>query len=71
MLPSHAVVFDIVYQPSPTLLMSLAERAGLATLDGALMNLEQAILAYGYAAPEPKGRDATRSAMKAAKDVLG
>ncbi len=70
MLPSRAVVFDIVYQPSPTLLLSLAERAGLPTLDGALMNLEQAILAYGYAAPEPNGRDATRSAMKAAKTSL-
>jgi shikimate dehydrogenase len=71
LLPKTACVFDIVYQPTPTKLMSLASARGLAVLDGSEMNLGQAILAYGYAAPAPKGVAATRLAMEAAKARLG
>lgn len=70
LMPSQAVVFDIVYQPSPTALLALAAGRGLPILDGTIMNLGQAILAYGHAAPEPNGRDATRHAMEAAKKTL-
>jgi len=66
-LPAHAVVFDIIYQPSPTELLRLAQARGLRTLDGTDMNLEQAVLAYGYAAPAPRGADVTRAAMVAAR----
>jgi len=62
-LPSRAVVFDIIYQPSPTALLAHALARGLPTLDGSGMNLEQAVLAYGYAAAAPRGTDATRAAM--------
>lgn len=70
LLPSHAVVFDIIYQPRPSALLSLAMARGLSTLDGLAMNLEQAVLAYGYAAPAPKGIGVTRSAMEDAKKTL-
>jgi shikimate dehydrogenase len=69
-LPPSSQVFDIIYQPSPSLLLSLARDRGLAVLDGAAMNLEQAVLAYGYAAPSPKGIGTTRSAMEEAKKKL-
>lgn len=66
-LPGHAVVFDIIYQPRPTGLLQWAQSRGLQTLDGLAMNLEQAVLAYGYAAPQPMGKEVTRQAMEAAK----
>lgn len=69
-LPVHAIVFDIIYQPRPTALLSLAAARGLRTLDGLAMNLEQAVLAYGHAAPQPRGVDATRAAMEAAADSI-
>jgi shikimate dehydrogenase len=66
-LPDRAVVFDIIYDPSPTPLLALAAGRGLPTLDGSTMNLEQAVLAYGHAAPEPRGCGATRAAMERAR----
>jgi len=69
-LPDTAQVFDIIYQPSPSALLSQAEARGLPVLDGTAMNLEQAVLAYGYAAPAPKGVAATRLAMEEAKKKL-
>lgn len=69
-LPKQARVFDIIYGPGPSALLSEASRLGLETLDGSAMNLEQAVLGYGRAADEPRGRSATRSAMEAAKMVL-
>jgi shikimate dehydrogenase len=62
-LPSHAVVFDIIYQPTPSALLATASERGLQTLDGSEMNLEQAVLAYGYAATAPRGIETTRAAM--------
>ena len=70
LLPAGAKVFDIVYQPSPTALLAKAAARGLETLDGAGMNLEQAVLGYARAADEPAGRAATRAAMEAAKKAL-
>lgn len=66
-LPDHAAVFDIIYQPSPSALLALARARGLRTLDGTAMNLEQAVLAYGYAASAPLGATATRAAMTEAR----
>lgn len=68
-LPDHAVVFDIIYQPAPSALLTLAVGRGLQVLDGIEMNLEQAVLAYGHAAPQPKSQDATRAAMGQAKQM--
>ena len=41
-----AVVFDIIYQPKETKLLSLAKEAGLEILNGLPMNLEQAVIAF-------------------------
>ncbi len=70
LLPENAQVFDIIYQPSPSRLLELAAARGLAVFDGGIMNLEQAVLAYGHAAPAPKGVDVTRSVMEQAKRAL-
>jgi len=39
-------VFDIIYQPRETLLLFLADMLGYKTLNGASMNLEQAVIAF-------------------------
>ena len=59
-------VFDIIYQPEETMLLKKAQKRGLETLNGLNMNLEQAIIAYKYAAPEPKGDTVARLAMEKA-----
>lgn len=48
-LPANAVVFDIIYDPRPTLLLEHANLRGLSTLDGLDMNLQQAVLAFSRA----------------------
>lgn len=48
-LSSNAIVYDIIYQPSETLLLQQAKNLGLKTLNGKGMNLEQAISAFKYA----------------------
>jgi shikimate dehydrogenase len=45
-LPSDAIVFDIIYQPAKTLLLQLAKSLKLKTLNGLAMNLEQAVIAF-------------------------
>lgn len=70
-LAADAAVFDIIYQPSPTALLALAQTRGLQTLDGSGMNLEQAVIAYGYASPAPRGVSTTRVAMVEARNQLG
>lgn len=62
-LPAKAVVFDVIYQPRPSALLAACQARNLATLDGSAMNLEQAVLAYGYAASAPLGTSTTRAAM--------
>ncbi len=69
-LPANAWAYDIIYDPCPTRFLVLAAKHGLKTVDGRCMNLEQAILGFGYAADEPKGHDATRAAMEQAKAGL-
>lgn len=70
-LSNHAVVFDVIYQPTPTTLLSIAFARGLQVLDGTAMNLEQAVLAYGYAVPKCHGDGLTRATMETAKRQLG
>lgn len=69
-LPATAIVYDIIYQPRPSALLTLAARRGLRVLDGLGMNLEQAVLAYGHSAPAPKGAEVTRDAMQSAAAKL-
>jgi len=70
LLPRHAAVYDVIYQPTPSRLLALAAKRGLLVLDGTDMNLEQAVLAYSYAAPQPRGSAATRAAMESAKRLM-
>lgn len=42
-------VFDIIYQPKETMLLFLAKLMGYRTLNGAPMNLEQAVIAFDKA----------------------
>ncbi len=45
-LPTRGTVFDVVYQPDPTVLLRDARALGLATLSGTRMNLLQAVIAF-------------------------
>lgn len=60
---STCFVFDVIYQPRPTTLLRASQSRGLQTLDGLQMNLYQAILAYGHAAPKPNDAIVTHEAM--------
>lgn len=44
-----SLVYDIIYDPSPTTLLKYASSLNIDTLDGLPMNLEQAVLAFHYA----------------------
>jgi shikimate dehydrogenase len=48
-LSSDSLVFDVIYDPRPTPLLLLAQEFGLETLDGLIMNREQAVIAFNYA----------------------
>jgi shikimate dehydrogenase len=48
-LPARCTVFDVVYQPDPTVLLRDARALGLATLSGTRMNLLQAVIAFTLA----------------------
>ena len=48
-LPRRSTVFDVVYQPDPTVLLRDARALGLATLSGTRMNLLQAVIAFSLA----------------------
>ena len=63
-LSKNTSVFDIIYQPEESVLLSRGRKRGITTLNGLNMNLEQAIIAYKYTAQEPKGEIVTRSAME-------
>ena len=45
------IVYDIIYDPLKTVLLSDSERIGLRTINGLRMNLIQAVLAYSYTNP--------------------
>jgi shikimate dehydrogenase len=64
-LPSRGTVFDVVYQPDPTVLLRDARALGLATLSGTRMNLLQAVIAFSLANSDIDSA-AVASAMSAA-----
>jgi shikimate dehydrogenase len=65
-LPSGAVVFDIIYDPDPTVLLAQSIERGLSVLNGGPMNLEQAILGFCYATPDADAK-AVAAAMQGAR----
>ena len=64
------MVFDIIYDPTPTSLLELANNTGHRTLDGREMNLAQAFLGFKYVSSEPRGSKVTMDAMELAKASL-
>tara|TARA_Y100000996_G_C22514969_1_gene640036 strand:- start:134 stop:1036 length:903 start_codon:yes stop_codon:yes gene_type:complete len=63
LIGESAIVFDIIYDPSPTKLLKLSMSRGIQSIDGSKMNLEQAVLAFEYAILNNKGRDNIRRSM--------
>ena len=61
-LPKGILVYDLVYNPAPTLLVQRAKSAGLSAFNGLGMLVEQAALAFEIWTT----RHADRSAMEAA-----
>lgn len=45
-LPPNTLVFDVIYQPPETALLAACRELGFKTLNGAGMNLEQAVLGF-------------------------
>ena len=43
---SNAIIFDIIYQPSRTLIMKIGEKIGLRTINGLEMNFMQQSNSY-------------------------
>ncbi len=64
-LPDTAVVYDIVYQPLRTPLLTAAEARGLATVDGLEMLVGQAAVAFElfFGSPAPRQHDAELRAL--------
>jgi len=58
-LPEEAIVYDLVYAPLRTGLLTAAEARGLDTVDGLDMLIGQAALAFElfFGRPPPEGRD--------------
>jgi len=60
---NQAIIYDIIYLPSPTKLLKIASSKKLKILDGKLMNLEQAVIAFNYCLKKNKRKVNTRKAM--------
>ena len=58
-----SIIFDIIYDPSPTKLLRIAQDIGLKTLDGSEMNLEQAVIAFSLANNKQENLEEIRSLM--------
>lgn len=64
-LPASCLIFDVVYQPDPTVLLVRASKRGLRTLSGTRMNLLQAVIAFSTANDRADSKSVA-AAMKAA-----
>ena len=64
-LRADCTIFDVVYQPDPTLLLEQARQRGLRTLSGTRMNLLQAVIAFSTA-NDDADRVSVANAMKIA-----
>jgi len=56
LLPTHSLVFDVIYQPDPTRLLRLVKGRELRTLSGTRMNLLQASMAFCASNPKANHR---------------
>ncbi|MGA1419954.1 MAG: shikimate dehydrogenase family protein [Ilumatobacteraceae bacterium] len=65
-LRADCTVFDVVYQPDPTLLLEYAQQCGLQTLSGTRMNLLQAVIAFSIANDGPNFVSVTNAMKHAA-----
>jgi shikimate dehydrogenase len=63
-LKESTIIFDIIYQPIETMLLTISKSRNLRTLNGLEMNLEQAVLAYKYAVKTDKSLDEIRNIMQ-------
>ena len=61
---SHAIVFDIIYQPEQTMLLKLASCYGLLCMNGLDMNLDQAVLSFRRVMSEKIDKNIIREVMK-------
>lgn len=66
LLPSHCLVSDLIYHPSPTVLLKQAAERGLAVMDGFPLLIHQAILALELFAGRPIDQSAVLPALEAA-----
>ena len=60
---NKVVIYDIIYDPSPTILLKYAISKKLSILDGKMMNLEQAVIAFDYCLKKNQRKIDTRSSM--------
>ncbi len=58
------VVYDIIYDPTKTVLLKNSEEIGLHTINGLRMNLIQAALAYGYTNPTSLAKEEIYNLMR-------
>lgn len=63
-LKESTIIFDIIYQPIETMLLTISKSRNLRTLNGLEMNQEQAVLAYKYAVKTDKSLDEIRNIMQ-------
>ena len=63
-LKTSTIIYDVVYQPKETKLIRMGREMGLRTLNGELMNLYQAVIAYEYSNKSKYGIYATIRSMK-------
>ena len=51
-LKENSFIYDVIYQPLETKLLQIANMKKIKCMNGLSMNLEQAVLAFGYASPD-------------------
>ena len=69
-LPPDAGVFDLIYHPAETELLTQARRRGLNTLNGLPMLVNQAVLALEHFLNRPLNRRAMAEAATAALNQI-
>ena len=52
LLPKNAFVYDVIYQPLETKLLTMSNSLNILNTNGLKMNLEQALIAFKYVMPE-------------------
>lgn len=71
LLHNDAVVYDVIYDPFPTLLLNRAKNKNLKTMGGGCMNLEQAVLGFMYSFPDIVSQTEIRNIMTTEKSRQG